>query len=93
LSLSDWDHGYRRAERRARARILFTHNSLGQPVEYPIAALVRNGKLKVARLPFFRWHTGMSPMDEAHSLRFLWWTVGGMVGAVFLLNAIALSLI
>jgi len=26
-------------------------------------------------------------------LRFLWWTIGGVVGAVFLLNAIALSLI
>jgi hypothetical protein len=32
-------------------------------------------------------------MDEAATLRFLWWTVGGVVGAVFLLNAIALSLI
>jgi hypothetical protein len=32
-------------------------------------------------------------MDEAHSLRFLWWTVGGIVGAVFVLNAVALSLI
>jgi hypothetical protein len=32
-------------------------------------------------------------MDEAATLRFLWWTIGGTVGAVFLLNAIALSLI
>jgi hypothetical protein len=34
-----------------------------------------------------------APMDEAATLRFLWWTIGGVVGAVFLLNAIALSLI
>lgn len=40
--------------------------------------------------PFaFRGHA----MDEAATLRFLWWTIGGIVGAVFLLNAIALSLI
>jgi hypothetical protein len=32
-------------------------------------------------------------MDEAHTLRFLWWTVGGIVGAVFILNAIALSFV
>ena len=32
----------------------------------------------------------MSPMDEAQTLRLLGWTVGGVVGAVFLLNAIAL---
>ena len=32
-------------------------------------------------------------MDEAHTLRLLGWTVGGIVGAVFVLNAIALSLI
>ena len=36
---------------------------------------------------------GVSSMDEAHTLRFLGWTVGGVVGAVFLLNAIAFSLI
>jgi hypothetical protein len=36
---------------------------------------------------------GVSPMDEAHTLRFLGWTVGGIVGVVFLLNAIALSFI
>jgi hypothetical protein len=36
---------------------------------------------------------GASSMDEAHTLRFLGWTVGGVVGAVFLLNAIAFSLI
>jgi hypothetical protein len=36
---------------------------------------------------------GVSSMDEAHTLRFLRWTVGGVVGAVFLLNAIAFSLI
>jgi uncharacterized membrane protein YdcZ (DUF606 family) len=30
-------------------------------------------------------------MDEAQTLRFLWWTIGGMVGAVFVLNAIALA--
>jgi hypothetical protein len=35
----------------------------------------------------------VSPMDEAHTLRLLGWTVGGVVGAVFLLNAIAFSLI
>jgi hypothetical protein len=29
----------------------------------------------------------------AHTLRLLGWTVGGVVGAAFLLNAIALSLI
>jgi len=32
-------------------------------------------------------------MDEAATLRLLWWTVGGVIGVVFLLNAIALSLI
>jgi hypothetical protein len=32
-------------------------------------------------------------MDEAHTLKFLGWTIGGIVGAVFVLNAIALSLI
>jgi hypothetical protein len=32
-------------------------------------------------------------MDEAATLQFLWWSVGGVVGVVFLLNAIALSLI
>jgi hypothetical protein len=32
-------------------------------------------------------------MDEAQTLRLLGWTVGGVVGAVFLLNAIAFSLI
>jgi hypothetical protein len=32
-------------------------------------------------------------MDEAATLRFLGWTVGGVVAAVFLLNALALSLI
>jgi hypothetical protein len=31
-------------------------------------------------------------MDEAATLRLLWWTIGGVVGAVFLLNGIALSL-
>jgi hypothetical protein len=34
-----------------------------------------------------------SPMDEAATLRFLGWTVGGVIGVVFLLNALALSLI
>jgi len=32
-------------------------------------------------------------MDEAQTLRYLGWTVGGLVGAVFVLNAIASSLI
>jgi hypothetical protein len=32
-------------------------------------------------------------MDEAATLRLLGWTVGGVVGVVFLLNAIALALI
>jgi hypothetical protein len=32
-------------------------------------------------------------MDEAQTLRILGWSVGGIVGAVFVLNAIALSLI
>jgi hypothetical protein len=32
-------------------------------------------------------------MDEARTLQFLGWTVGGIVGVVFLLNAIALSFI
>jgi hypothetical protein len=32
-------------------------------------------------------------MDEAQTLRILGWTVGGIVGAVFVLNAVALSLI
>jgi hypothetical protein len=32
-------------------------------------------------------------MDEAATLRFLGWTIGGLVGVVFLLNAIALFLI
>ena len=32
-------------------------------------------------------------MDEAATLRFLGWTVGSVVGAVFLLNAIALVLL
>jgi hypothetical protein len=32
-------------------------------------------------------------MDEAHTLRFLGWIIGGIIGAVFVLNAIALSLI
>ncbi len=32
-------------------------------------------------------------MDEAATLQFLAWTIGGVVGAMFLLNAIALSLI
>ena len=36
---------------------------------------------------------GVPPMDEGQTLRFLGWTVGGVVGAVFLLNAIAFSLI
>ena len=36
---------------------------------------------------------GVSLMDEAQTLQVLGWTVGGVVGAVFLLNAIALSLI
>jgi hypothetical protein len=32
-------------------------------------------------------------MDEAQTLRILGWSIGGIVGAVFVLNAIALSLI
>jgi hypothetical protein len=32
-------------------------------------------------------------MDEPHTLQFPGWTIGGIVGAVFVLNAIALSLI
>jgi hypothetical protein len=32
-------------------------------------------------------------MDEAHTLRYLGWTVVGIVGTLFVLNAIALSLI
>jgi gas vesicle protein len=32
-------------------------------------------------------------MDEARTLAFLGWTIGGIVGAVFVLNAIALSLL
>jgi hypothetical protein len=32
-------------------------------------------------------------MDEAHTLRLLGWTVGGIVGAMFVFNAIALSFI
>jgi hypothetical protein len=32
-------------------------------------------------------------MDEKQTLRILGWTVGCVVGAVFVLNAIALSLI
>jgi hypothetical protein len=32
-------------------------------------------------------------MDEAQTLRLLGWTVGGIVGALFVLNAIALSFI
>jgi hypothetical protein len=32
-------------------------------------------------------------MDETQTLRYLGWTVGSIVGAVFILNAIALSLI
>ena len=36
---------------------------------------------------------GVFPMDEARTLSILAWTVGGIVGAVFVLNAIALSLL
>jgi hypothetical protein len=50
-------------------------------------------KVKVARLCFCPLPGEVSPMDEAHTLRFLGWTIGGLVGAVFLLNAIVLSLI
>jgi hypothetical protein len=32
-------------------------------------------------------------MDERRTLSLLGWTIGGVVGAVFVLNAIALSLI
>jgi hypothetical protein len=32
-------------------------------------------------------------MDEARTLLLLGWTVGGIVGALFVLNAIALSLL
>jgi hypothetical protein len=32
-------------------------------------------------------------MDEAHTLRLLGWTVGGIVVAMFVFNAIALSFI
>jgi hypothetical protein len=32
-------------------------------------------------------------MDEVQTLRILGWSIGGIVGAVFVLNAIALSLI
>jgi hypothetical protein len=32
-------------------------------------------------------------MNEAQTLRILGWSIGGIVGAVFVLNAIALSLI
>jgi hypothetical protein len=32
-------------------------------------------------------------MDEAETLRLLGWTVGGFVGALFVLDAIALSFI
>jgi hypothetical protein len=32
-------------------------------------------------------------MDERRTLSLLGWTIGGLVGAVFVLNAIALSLI
>jgi hypothetical protein len=32
-------------------------------------------------------------MDEAHTLRLLGWTVAGIVGAMFVFNAIALSFI
>ena len=39
------------------------------------------------------WPAGVCAMDEAQTLRILGWTVGGIVGAVFVLNAIALSLI
>jgi hypothetical protein len=36
---------------------------------------------------------GVCAMDEAQTLRILGWSIGGIVGAVFVLNAIALSLI
>jgi hypothetical protein len=32
-------------------------------------------------------------MDEARTLAFLGWTIGSIVGAAFVLNAIALSLL
>jgi hypothetical protein len=32
-------------------------------------------------------------MDERRTLSLLGWTIGGVVGAVFVLNAIALSLV
>jgi hypothetical protein len=32
-------------------------------------------------------------MDEAHTLQLLGWTVGSIVGAMFVFNAIALSFI
>ena len=32
-------------------------------------------------------------MDERRTLSLLGWTIGGVVGAVFVLNAVALSLI
>jgi hypothetical protein len=32
-------------------------------------------------------------MDETRTLAFLGWNVGGIVGALFVLNAVALSLI
>jgi hypothetical protein len=32
-------------------------------------------------------------MNEAQTLRILGWSIGGIVGAVFVLNAVALSLI
>jgi hypothetical protein len=32
-------------------------------------------------------------MDERRTLSLLGWTIGGVIGAVFVLNAIALSLI
>jgi hypothetical protein len=36
---------------------------------------------------------GVCAMNEVQTLRILGWTVGGIVGAVFVLNAVALSLI
>jgi hypothetical protein len=39
------------------------------------------------------WPVGVCAMNEAQTLRILGWSVGGIVGTVFVLNAIALSLI
>ena len=78
---------------RGTGRPALVHNGLSGLLVLPVIcrglALPETGMA----ISCLRWNWRISPMDEAQTLRLLGWTVGGIVGAMFVLNAIALSFI